>query len=161
MAHSAKSLHDEAVGTDLTVGFTPGTRTERQRIEIEGFARRLHEFMARKGMSQSDLARAVWGKDTDTRGYEVAKNRDRISSYLRGRSIPEPANMKTIADKLGVTVAELAPDVLASVVDRAHPAVSMSMVAGHSDKTHLQVNKLVPMAVAAKIIALLSEDEKP
>lgn len=41
--------------------------------EYEDFARRLVDAMARKGMSQSDLARAVWGSTTDTRGRDVAR----------------------------------------------------------------------------------------
>lgn len=144
---------------DLTVGFQPG-RTQIERLELQNFARRLHELMAAKGLSQSDLARAVWGKGVDSRGYDVAQNRDRISSYLKGRSVPEPGNMAKIAKHLGVSVTELAPDAVASAVDRADPAFSMTVIAGHADKTHLRVNQLVNMTTAVKIAALLSEDEK-
>jgi len=144
---------------ELNVGAKPG-RNQAERLELQSFARRLHELMVAKGFSQSDLAREVWGKVTDARGYPVAQNRDLISSYLKGRSVPGPGNMEKIAETLGVTVTELAPDATAAAVDRAHPAVSMSMVAGHADKTHLQVNQLVPLDVAAKIIALLSESAK-
>lgn len=143
----------------LSVGAQPG-RSRAERLELQSFARRLHELMVAKGLSQSELARSIWGKTTDSRGYDVAANRDRISSYLKGRSVPEPANMAKLAKELGVTVAELAPDATAAAVDRANPAVSMTMIAGHADKTHLQVNQLVRLEVAVKIIALLSEDEK-
>lgn len=142
----------------LEAGFQPG-RTQVERLELQAFARRLHELMAERGLSQSDLARAVWGKSVDGRGYDVAKNRDRISSYLKARSIPEPANMAKLAAELGVSVTELAPDAVAAAVDRAHPAFSMTVITGHADKTHLQVNKLVRMETAAKIAQLLSEDE--
>jgi transcriptional regulator with XRE-family HTH domain len=115
--------------------------------------------MVDRGMSQSDLARAVWGKDVDSRGYDVAKNRDRISTYLKGNAVPTPANMAAIAKELGVEVSDLAPDVTASAIDREQPAISVTMIAGHPDKVHLQINKLVSMIVMSKIMALLTEDE--
>jgi transcriptional regulator with XRE-family HTH domain len=155
---SVAKIKTKAPEVDLEVGGVRPSRTGAERLEVEAFARRLHELMARKGLSQSDLARAVWGPTKDTRGYDVAKNRDRISNYLRGLAVPDPSNMAAIAEKLGVTVAELAPDQTASAIDRAKPTVSMSAVAGH-DKTYLQVNKLVSFTLAAKIITLLSEEE--
>lgn len=127
--------------------------------KLQDFARRLHQLMLAKGLSQSDLARAVWGKDVDGRGYDVAKNRDRISQYLKGISLPAPANMARLAKELGVTVIELAPDAVVAAVDREHPALRMTMIAGHTDKTHLQVDQLVDPDIAVKIAALLSENE--
>lgn len=138
----------------------PGAgQTPVERIETEQFARRLHKLMLDRGMSQSDLARKVWGKTTDGRGYDVAKNRDRISVYLRGQSYPDPVNLSKMADALGVPVEELAPDAVASAVERENPEVQMTAIAGHSDKVFLRVNKLVPMTVAAQIISLLSEQK--
>lgn len=128
-----------------------------QRLEMETFARRLHKLMLEKKMSQSDLARKIWGQGTDSRGYNVAKNRDRISVYLKGQSYPDQINLQRIADVLGVTTEELAPDAVAAAVERDNPEVQFTMVAGHSDKVYLRVNKLVPMALAAKIVTLLSE----
>jgi transcriptional regulator with XRE-family HTH domain len=145
-----------AAPVPLDVGFQPG-RSHTERLEVQAFARRLHDLMMAKGLSQSDLARAIWGKAVDGRGYDVAKNRDRISQYLKGLSVPEPVNMAKIARELGVTVTDLAPDAVASAIDRENPAISMTMVAGHTDKTHLQINQLVPLDTAAKIIALLNE----
>lgn len=135
-----------------------GGQTQVERIETENFARRLHKLMLDKSMSQSDLARKVWGGTTDKRGYDVARNRDRISVYLRGQSYPDPVNMQKIADALGVPVEELAPDAVASAVERENPEVAMTAIAGHHDKVFLRVNKLVPMTLAAKIISLLSEN---
>ncbi len=130
------------------------------RFEMENFARRLHEALVQNRMSQSDLARKVWGSTTDKRGYDVARNRDRISVYLRGESLPDASNMQAIADALGMTVAELAPDVTAAAVERENPEVAMTAIAGHTDKVYLRVNKLVPLALAAKIVTLLADVEK-
>jgi transcriptional regulator with XRE-family HTH domain len=161
-ASTKRKTHPPAIAVatakPLDVGFQPG-RSHNERLEIQSFARKLHNLMIAKGLSQSDLARAIWGKTQDVRGFDVAKNRDRISQYLKGLSVPEPTNMAKLAKELGVTVAELAPDATAAAVDRANPAVSMTMIAGHADKTHLQINQLVHLKTAAKIMALLSEDE--
>jgi transcriptional regulator with XRE-family HTH domain len=129
-----------------------------ERLELQQFARRLHELMVQKGLSQSDLAREVWGTTTDTRGYTVAKNRDRIGAYLRAESLPEPQNMARLAEALGTKAEDLAPEIVAATVDRENPELAVTMVAGHPDKAHLQVNKLVPIALAAKVMALLIEE---
>jgi transcriptional regulator with XRE-family HTH domain len=52
------------------------------------FAAWLAAQMAGRGFNRSDLARLIWGTVPDTRGYDVAKNRDRIGAYLRGSSYP-------------------------------------------------------------------------
>lgn len=144
--------------TALSVGAS-SSRTSQERLELQQFARRLHILMVERGLSQSDLAREIWGGAEDRRGYKVAKNRDRISAYLRGTALPEAENLALIAKALGVEVTDLAPDMTAAAIDRANPEVSMTTIAGHADKTHLRVNKLVPMTVAAQIIALLSKAE--
>ena len=52
------------------------------------FAAWLSAKMAEHGLNHSDLARQIWGTITDTRGYQVARNRDRIGNYLAGTSYP-------------------------------------------------------------------------
>jgi hypothetical protein len=54
----------------------------------KAFAVWLAAQMAARGFNRSDLARLIWGTVPDTRGYDVAKNRDRIGAYLRGNSYP-------------------------------------------------------------------------
>jgi transcriptional regulator with XRE-family HTH domain len=68
-----------------------------------------------KGWSQSDLARAIWGQIPSSRGYPVARNRDRISVYEKGLNSPSPRNLKRLADALGVAPADL----LDGVAERA------------------------------------------
>jgi transcriptional regulator with XRE-family HTH domain len=134
-----------------------GGRTQYEKLELERFARKLHEAMTDRGLSQSDLAAEVWGRTTDSRGYDVAKGRDRISVYLQGKSIPDPANLKKIAEVLNMKVEDLAPDITASAVEKENPEIAMTAIAGHHDKVYLRVNKLVPLELAAKTISMLSE----
>lgn len=135
-----------------------GGRTGIERLELQEFGRKLQSLLNARGMSQSDLARAVWGETQDNRGRMVARNRDRISQYVSGKGFPEPQNLARMAEVLDVPVEELAPDIVASAVDREDPAIQMTAVTGHMDKVYLRVNTLVSLAVAAQVIGLLSGD---
>jgi transcriptional regulator with XRE-family HTH domain len=136
-------------------------KTGIEKLDLQQFARKLHQLMVERGLSQSDLARRIWGERIDNKtGYPVAKNRDRISVYLRGNSYPDPENLEKLAEALGVTVESLAPDIVASVIDRENPELAITAIAGRPDAVHLQVNKLVPMSVASRIMALLTETDQ-
>jgi transcriptional regulator with XRE-family HTH domain len=124
-------------------------------MELEAFASRLQHLRSEKGWSQSDLAREVWGTIKTKAGREVAKNRDRISTYEMGKSWPDPHNLMKIAEALGVPPEDLAPDITAATVDRQNPEIAIIAVAGHADKVHLKVNKLVAMNIATMIMQLL------
>ena len=130
-------------------------RTRVMQMELEAFASKLQHFRTEKGWSQSDLAREVWGEIETRAGRKVAKNRDRISTYEMGKSWPDPHNLTKIAEALGVPSEELAPDITASTVDRQNPEFAMTVIAGHSDKVHLKVNKLVPWNIATMVSQLL------
>ena len=129
-------------------------------LDMAEFARRLHAVMTEKGLRQSDLARAIWGTRKDPKtGYEVAKNRDRISVYLKGMTVPDPVNLKKLADALGVTPEELAPEITRSVVERENPEISVTAVAGQSERVLLRVNKLLPLAAVTEILRVISAHE--
>lgn len=132
-------------------------RTSIEKIEMQHFARKLHDLMVQKGFSQSDLAKQIWGTTEDSRGYKVAKGRDRISQYVRGEAIPEPRNLQSIAKVLNVEVSELAPDLVAATLDREAPELAMTAVSGHENKVHLQINTLIPFEIAAQIVGLINK----
>ena len=52
------------------------------------FAAWLNAKMAKHRLNNSGLARLIWGTIKDSRGYEVSRNRDRISHYLAGTQYP-------------------------------------------------------------------------
>ena len=131
--------------------------------ENEAFARKLNDLMARRGLSQSDLARTVWGSTVDTRGKDVARNRDRISHYVRGSQMPAPRTLKLLADALGVPVHELVPGLGAppsvGVGAGVSPAteLGLTVVAGQDGFAWLTVNKVVPWGLGVRILALIAE----
>lgn len=120
---------------------------------LQAFAHDLHEARQRKGWSQSDLARRMWGERTDERGYKVARNRDLISVYEKGKAAPTRDNLEKLAKVLGTTVDALAPGLLSE----SAPAVQMTVIEGHPDKVRLLVNTTVPFQLASQIVALLSQ----
>ena len=129
-----------------------------------GFRHRLYQLRRKAGWSQSEVARRIWGETVDGRGYTVAKNRDRISAYEGGRAEPTRENLEAIAELFGVTLAELAPDLMvgsgkvgsdgAGGAPDTGPSLSMKSIPG-SDKFQIRVNLAVPMGVAMEVFELL------
>ncbi len=125
---------------------------------MEEFAKRLHYALLKRGISQSDLARLVWNETrTDSKGFEQVVGRDRISAYINKKAMPSPATLQKIADALEMNVHELAPNLTAAAVEKDSPALEMKMIEGHPDKVLLRINQLVPLSVAAKIIAMIDD----
>ena len=123
------------------------------------FPDRLYVARTRKGWSQSDLAREIWGTVEDARGYTVARNRDRISAYERGKATPERANLDALAQALGLPPEELAPDLLMDKDDAAGrpPSLRLTVLGDGTDAVRLQVDMVTDLATASKVVALLSE----
>lgn len=75
----------------------------REAVKID-FAKRLQKAMVRKGWNQSELAR---------RAQEHLKEgrieRDNVSHWIRGVSIPLPAKLQALCSALGVQPEELLP----------------------------------------------------
>lgn len=139
----------------------PPSAEDTRTVEIkpESFGKRLQQLLEQKGMNYSDLARLVWGKVTTKDGYEVAKNRDRISVYVAGKAFPDARNLKKIADHLGVEVADLAPDRASdAMLEHRNPAYSVTKAGENNGKVLLRVNKLVSEKVALEIIRLITSN---
>lgn len=75
--------------------------------ELRQFGANVYVLRTRKGMKQTDLARAVFGDITLPRGQIAARNRDRITAYELGRGFPDKETLAKLAKALGVTVYEL------------------------------------------------------
>lgn len=124
------------------------------------FVEKLRKLMHERRLSQSGLARKIWGETKDPRGYKVARNRDRISAWLAGRSVPDHENLGRLSDALGVQ-----PDDLMPAQDRPSasgrsvygpPEITITSVAGASNgMVLLQVNKMVSMPVALQVAGIL------
>lgn len=131
-----------------------------QRWKSEEFRHNLQQALIRKGWSQSDLARAIWGSYTDERtGYKLARNRDRIARYVRGVNFPDPLALSQIAKALETTPEDLAPERVGESLAERTPQVSIQQIPGYEDKVHLVIDALVPAKLAAKIYTLMVETD--
>jgi transcriptional regulator with XRE-family HTH domain len=113
-------------------------------LSKQEFGRRLQALMLAKDWNQSELARAS------------GLGRDSISTYVRGQTFPTPKALRKLADALGVTTEELLPNSLMNALEGEFPAIELKQAAGHPDKAWLRINRAVPFAVAAQIIALIN-----
>lgn len=137
---------------------TPAPPEENVYISTEqDFARRLHHYMTQRGWSQSDLARAVWGERKNARGYREAKGRDRISVFLKGKTIPETTTLAALAEALEVEPDELCPEQHKKAMAWEPHSVSLTLAPGHSDRARLVIDRIVPFHVGAEIIAILAK----
>jgi transcriptional regulator with XRE-family HTH domain len=134
-------------------------RSPLETMDLKEFSRRLTDLMARKGLSQSDLARAIWGGVEDNRGRNTARNRDRISHYVRGSQMPEPKTLLAISRVLGVEMADLNPALDRTPNGRQDEQPILTMVGGRPDLALLSVNRVVPMKVALEVLGTLMRAE--
>jgi len=137
-----------------SVGGDTVAKKQPARQEYLAFAAALRAAMHRHGLSASEVARRVWGVTTDTRGYPVAKNRDRIGHYLRGTSYPEPENLVKLADVIGVPVAELAIDKPPTVrTPRQLSGLQVILLADQPELARLEISMTLPWELALEIAA--------
>ena len=112
------------------------------------FGRRLHAILLERGWNQSEMAR------------KTGVGRDAISTYVRGRSLPEPGTLKKMADALSMDPAELLPNAVESAVDRDLPALEIREAIGHPGMAWLRVNRRVTTTQALRIMQILQERQE-
>jgi transcriptional regulator with XRE-family HTH domain len=117
--------------------------------------------MAGRGMSQSDLARECWGEEETGDGYMAARGRDLINRYCAGKSLPDEATVKKLADALDVPMADLMPPEEETMGHEPQDnQVSITINTKRPDEAHLMVDARTTVEIAMKIVALL-EPQKP
>lgn len=113
------------------------------------FSRRLNKLMLDKGWNQSDLARAA------------GVGRDAISTYIRGRSFPEPKSLRKLADALDAKTEDLLPNTVAAALDAdTSPMLEIKQAAGHPEQVWIRVNRMVTFDQAARIFEIIKESER-
>jgi transcriptional regulator with XRE-family HTH domain len=141
-----------------------------QDLKTQEFARRVNQLMQEKGLRQSELAMLAFGPTVDpTTGYTVAKGRDRISSYTKGRQFPDTKNLKAIAKALCVHVSDLVPDdetlaaeaesMAADATTEPSNQVAYQILPG-GRRGRLKINKDMDLQLIYKIIALITTYEE-
>lgn len=122
-----------------------GSSSEPKRLTKQEFGRRLASLIAERGWNQSDLAR------------RAGIGRDAVSTYIRGRSYPEPKNLTKLAKALDMSPAALLPNVVASAIEADDSPFELREASGHPGHAWLKVNRLVTMAQAMRVMQVLNE----
>jgi hypothetical protein len=139
-----KILHPSEVAED------PQRYTLKEHVKTD-LGRRLQKLMMDQRptpWSQADLARAA------------GIGRDAVSTYVRGRSFPEPKSLEKMARALGVNVSDLVPDLEGLQRGDTPPALKMELLPGSTTRMWLSINQEVSAAKVAQIIAILVADDK-
>lgn len=127
-------------------GLPDGAPPEAVRAE---FAKRLQTAMVAKGWTQSELARRAALHMPDKKF-----GRDNVSNYIRGTTMPGPANLNALAKVLGMAAKELVPSRgLPSVDDRMPPPLDVKELS--DGRAWLRVNQAVDWNTAMQVVALL------
>lgn len=167
-APKADILPSSQVLSDPEGNRSPPTTTTHKdaKPDLAAFADTVQAALLKKGMNASQLARLIWGETQDGRGYNVAKNRDRIMYYLRGQSFPNEENLEKLARALGLNVEELKGmrPVQGLVVSRPRsngPGQEIQMFVQDAipGRALLQVNKMMRTTTAIAVIQLIEELE--
>jgi Cro/C1-type HTH DNA-binding domain len=155
-------IHEHEAGATMP---PPGLRTAAAgaRPELQPFAKALRDAMASRQMNASDLAKMIWGTVTDPRGYKVAKNRDRIGTYLAGTGYPSRESMAKLCEALGMQASDFpvpthtrAPR---EFVGQAHATLSIS-----TEREEVCVISVRPTTISTtvglKIIEMIAADRE-
>ena len=126
--------------TPTPVDLAPAHLTKQQ------FGQRVYRLMRSKGWSQSELAR------------RADLPRDSISVYVRGRSLPTPTSLSSLARALEVEPEELLPNHVESAIDNDSPALELKVSPNAPNVAWLRINRLVTLPTALKVIEMLESD---
>ena len=130
-----------APGPDSTVDLSQKVLTKQE------FGKRLFALMMKKGMNQSDLARAA------------KLGRDSISTYVRGRSAPSPQNLDKLCAALSVAPDELYPNYAANAAAIEEPVLQLKQVNDGTDKMWLHINMKVDAQKAIEVMQILKSKD--
>jgi transcriptional regulator with XRE-family HTH domain len=118
-------------------------------LKKQEFGRRLYRITKTKGWSQADLSR------------QSGVPKDAVSRYINGKSLPSHENLLAIANALGVTETDLLGNLKEAAINQDIPSVELKASTSDPRVAWLTVNRLVTMATAIKVAALLEEDVVP
>lgn len=138
------------ITTEMGSLMNPNKLTPKNLTKQE-FGRRLYQLMLTKNWRQSELAR------------KANIQRNAISTYVLGKALPTPVNLKKLAHVFGMKSEELLPNSAQHAMETDDPMVSMQVSPGQPGKAWLRVNQMVDTALAVQILGLIQakNDNKP
>lgn len=127
---------EEDIGWDPAAEYPP----EKIRLNV---GRRIQQKLYDLGWKQTDLAeRAGLGRDS-------------VSLYIRGKNLPGARNMKAMADALGMSIEELAPELQTATRKRTNSFGPQEMKQRSDGLWHVKIDRPVDQKTMLKIISAL------
>lgn len=117
------------------------------------FAKRLQQAMTEKGWTQSELARQAALHTPDQKF-----NRDNVSLYVRGVSLPGPVFLNALSKALGRKPQDLLPSASVPSVDTRIPPMEVKDVG--DGQAWVRVNQALPWAKAVQIMQIVNDIDK-
>lgn len=127
-------------------------RAPRDTIRRE-FSKRLQALLRERGWNQSELARRLYGTTKDSAGRVVAKGRDNVSGWVRGKVLPYDDAMDKLCNVLGVDRDALVPYELSPNTDRDIPPFEAKELG--QDRIWLRINQQISKAQFKAIMAVI------
>jgi transcriptional regulator with XRE-family HTH domain len=109
------------------------------------FARKLYEAIMSRGWTQSDFAR------------HCGLNRDAISTYVRGKSVPSPQSLERMAEALNMRPEDLMPNYYEAAHAKADATMELRDVPNEEGYMWLKLNMRLPKKVAINIFMQAQE----
>lgn len=116
----------------------------REMVKSE-FARRLYEAIVSKGWTQSEFAR------------HCELNRDAISTYVRGKSVPSPVNLEKMAAVLNMRPEDLMPNYYEAAQAKADSQMELRDVPNDEGYMWIKLNMRLPKKVAIELFLKAQE----
>lgn len=135
------------VRTHIVSDSMPNARLAPKHLTKQEFGKRLYNLMVTRGWHQSELAR------------QAGLPRDSVSVYIRGRSLPEPENLKRLAAALKVAPEELLSNHTESAIEEDAPAFEVKASPNAPDVAWVRVNRLLTMKSIMQIMQIMEADD--
>lgn len=119
-----------------------------KRLTRQEFGQRLKNLMLEQEWNQSELAR------------RAGVGRDSISTYIRGKTLPEPVTLQRLAKALGVTSEELLPNTMSSAAGEDTPAFELRQSHDDPNRVWMRLDRAMSPKLAAKIIEMIAEEDR-
>lgn len=116
----------------------------RESIKAE-FAKRLYSAIMEKGWTQSELARAS------------GLNRDAVSTYVRGKSMPSPQALEAMASALGFKPEQILPNYFEAGQSKVQPTMELRDVPNDAGYMWLRMDVRLPKKVAMELFIKAQE----
>jgi len=123
------------------------------------FGNHLLRLMEKAEVNQSELAKRCFDTTVDSRGLTVSKGRDRISKYTRGIAFPDNATLAKLAKALNVTLQELVPPSVRTVMTAQRETFRVDFDCGIAGCGTVEINRMMTLEAIERIRRIIHEDD--